>query len=912
MYEIQGCDKAGNPVVKSSAESAKNDYTEMTAHGSDAFISHYKVIDTTAPTGTLDIGNYYHVTMNSGGSNTLRTSGYDPYREETHAIINIAGSDQSPIRIGYDIVSTVADTRSFDQNYANDNRTSSSVSGEQVFNIANLVLMDRAGNRSGFIGSGQTSANKIYLDVTPPANYDVEKPVATITSTTKVTRRSADGRDLYGGGVSLGLKVVDPGSRVRSAGLDSIHYTVKADGKTIVDETVDKNSDKAPLYNETSLDYEWSLDLPVHSGGVYETNDIVVTVDAVDNAGNKADTVEYKFGIDTVGPEITVTYDNNSAQHDKYFRENRTATVTVLDRNVDDGKISIKTEAGVPKGYSYTSGGGNGREDIWTKKISYAADGDYTLNISGTDALGNKATVKYVGTATQDFTIDKTKPVITVTFDNNDVRNGKYYKDVRNATVSINEHNFLASEVKIVPSASIQSGRGSQPSVRTGGFGGSGDRHAANVGFLDDGNYSMVVDYTDMAGNEAQQVVVDEFVVDTTAPTIRFNDIPEINGGDVAPVVTVDDTNFSADLFNMVIAGVRRKDHKLAFGTAFGAYGGTASFRNIEVRKENDDIYTITAAITDLAGNESEATLKFSVNRFGSTFDYGNKETRSLVDTYYANKEKEVQLIENNVNKLTSHTVLLYWNGEIRTLAEGTDYTVEENPVTGGYSYVYKLNSDNFSGEGIYNVVIQSEDEAGNKNTNSSVKIDGGTESVPVEFQIDKTLPTSSLGGFDTDKYQFNASSLNINVKPTDDVKLASVKITRYDSSGNALEDPVYYSYNEAEIASGKAQDLSKVLDSDGRIAYTVDGYNRDQYLEVVTTDAASNNSDDHTYSEPEGGHGVIRGTAQRMLVTSNLVAHYTHTPWMIIMTVSASGFVIFLLFWKRRKDDEDKNQATM
>lgn len=903
MYEISGCDKAGNPLVQSGAESKKGDYTETVAQGSGTFVTHYKVVDTEPPTGTLDIGDYYHVTMGRGGSNTLRVKGYDPYRKETKAAIRIRSNDRSPVRIDYDVVSTTTGTRSFERGYADDNRASGSVSGEQIFNVANLVLTDRAGNRSGFIKRGQTDANRIYLDVTPPTGYDIEKPVATVTSTTKVTKRSADGRDLYNRSVSLGLKVADPGAHVKSAGLRSVHYTVRADGRAVIDRTVDKNSDRAPLYNEQSLDYEWSLDLPVRSGGVFETNDIVVTLDAADNAGNRADTVTYKFGIDTEGPEVTVTYDNNSAQHGKYFKENRTATVTVLDRNIDDGGIKIRTQADVPAGYQYSSGGGNGAEDTWTKKITYASDGDYTLDIGGTDALGNRAAVRYIGTAAQEFTIDKTKPVISVTFDNNDVRNGRYYKDARNATVSIAEHNFLADEVKIVPTAGNPSGRGSRPDVRTGGFGGAGDRHTANVGFTADGRYSMTVNYTDMAGNPAEEVSVGEFVIDTTKPAIRFYGISQINGGSAAAAITVDDTNFSADLFYVKVAGTKKKDRSLPYGSrAFGTYGGTVSFKNIEARKENDDIYTITASLTDLAGNTSEESVTFSVNRFGSTFGCYDRATKRLVRTRYVNKEKKIRLVENNVNKLKDSTVTLYCDGENRTLVQGDDYTLEEKAVKGGFRYIYSLRAGNFSDEGLYSVVIQSEDEAGNKNTNASVKTDGGTDIVPVEFRIDKTRPASTLGGFDTDKYRFNENCLHINIKPTDDVRLASVRIARYDSRGNVLGNPVFYSYDEADIASGKAKDLSEAADEEGRIAYTVEGCDRDQYLEVIAQDAAGNDSDDHTYSEPENGSSVIRGTAQRMLVTKSVAAHYTHAPGMVVLTVVIAGGTVFFIIWERRK----------
>ena len=77
--------------------------------------------------------------------------------------------------------------------------------------------------------------------------------------------------------------------------------------------------------------------------------------------------------------------------------------------------------------------------------------------MSGTDALGNPASVVYTGEAPQEFIIDRTPPLIEVLWDNSDVRNGKYYNRQRCALIRITDLSFDMSTVKILPfSRSVQ------------------------------------------------------------------------------------------------------------------------------------------------------------------------------------------------------------------------------------------------------------------------------------------------------------------------------------------------------------------------------------------------------------------------------------------------------------------------
>ena len=79
-----------------------------------------------------------------------------------------------------------------------------------------------------------------------------------------------------------------------------------------------------------------------------------------------------------------------------------------------------------------------------TCQVSFPADGDYTFTLGCTDLAGNSGEYGQ----TDEFTIDKTIPVITVSYDNNSARNGNYFKEVRTAIIKVQEHNFNSADVR--------------------------------------------------------------------------------------------------------------------------------------------------------------------------------------------------------------------------------------------------------------------------------------------------------------------------------------------------------------------------------------------------------------------------------------------------------------------------------
>ena len=59
--------------------------------------------------------------------------------------------------------------------------------------------------------------------------------------------------------------------------------------------------------------------------------------------------------------------------------------------------------------------------------------------------------------------MDRTAPVVSVTFDNDDAQNGIYYQAPRTATISVRERNFSAALISIQPVAQADKGTDAAP-----------------------------------------------------------------------------------------------------------------------------------------------------------------------------------------------------------------------------------------------------------------------------------------------------------------------------------------------------------------------------------------------------------------------------------------------------------------
>lgn len=313
----------------------------------------------------------------------------------------------------------------------------------------------------------------------------------------------------------------------------------------------------------------------------------------------------------------------------------------------------------------------NGSRPEFTFDQPFDTDGHYELYAEFSDYANNRSNRASIG----EFTIDKTAPVISVTW-NSPAGNAPYYRETRVATITVTEHNFDGSLFTVDTTGSKS------------GWTSSGDTHTMTVTFDADGAYTMNITGRDQAGNEASAYTEPTFYIDKTAPTVTIagtvqrygldrgetdeskrenyynGDIS--NDGEMPDAQNPEETLQDHHAYNGSVAPVIQfRDQS---GTGYNFYtGGTASYtltggkhgdlttsgtfspeivavndgagtgENYQFSDfgllvandggshnvydpEADDVYTLAAQFSDAAGNEAKASVVFSVNRYGSNY----------------------------------------------------------------------------------------------------------------------------------------------------------------------------------------------------------------------------------------------------------------------------------------------------
>ena len=720
-------------------------------------------------------------------------------------------------------------------------------------------------------------------------------------SRAKASYKDNSGLDLYSGNVNARVVFEDAYAGIKDAEIKVSDYTNTVTNTISV--SVDNNGNitssgngsvtvtgtKAKNTNDNLI-----TNIVVDYVVTDNSNNIKITTSMTDRAGNKTDNVKDSLSIDKTKPAIGVKYDNNEHTTyggNDYYKADRTATVTVTERNFDE---SLVEAAIMRNGGRYTTIGGwthnNNAADpdksTHVAKIVYNTDGDFTFDIAVKDKAMNSAD-KFTQ---QKFTVDKTAPVIDVSFDNNSAKNGNYYKADRTATIKITEHNFNSgSQYVNIP---VTAEGATAPSVV--GWSGSGDDHNATVSFNKDGKYSFTVDYTDLAGNKAVQKKVDSFYIDKTAPEVEITGVADHQAynGTVAPVVTYRDDNFTDDHdFKFTRIDINSKsDDTSKFDYDTDGNGVTEfiyKYRDFAEVLENDGIYNFTVELSDKAGNSTSKSVTFSVNRFGSTFK-ASDESEKLIKNGYTNAEQDIVVEEINVSPLTKHSVTLAKSGGNSTeLVENTDYKfTSSNNGNEWCKSVYTVNKKNFSDEAAYTVTIMSVDKAKNTNNNRMADSSLSTEQknkreCAISFVVDKTSPLVSITG----------------IKDNELYKEASKKVKIVCEDDNLDKSKLVVTLDNKKLAEG--EDYTIVDDKDGSIAGMITA---EIVLKAETGGIKENLK--VTIGDLAGNTG--EKSVDNFILSANIFQRFFANPVLVICTFAGLALVIaaviFFVAKKRKK----------
>ena len=749
------------------------------------------------------------------------------------------------------------------------------------------------------------SGNVSYVS-TNGAVLDTQAPKINVTLPTDIN-------GIYASNVNVGVSVSDNAATGVVSGIRSVSYKVTSLGQQT--QTGDLYTYTATAGSLNDLTKSVSRNFTVDAG-LNNSNDVQIEVTAVDNAGNTYKTTNV-IKIDITAPTIEVSYDNNSGDttfgDDTYFKESRTATVKVTERNFDPAKVIPVIEAsagGVPSisGWTTVGGSGNGDDTVNIATIYYGNDADYTFNISAEDIVGNKSgDVNYGNSlAPTKFTVDKTVPVISVAYDNNNAAEAGFYKEQRTATVTIQEHNFETSRVVLTMNATDNGNPASAPTIS--GWSGSGDTHTATISFASDAVYTWTLAYTDKAGNKATDLENQSFCVDLTKPAITISGINPNSAnntdGNIGFAIECTDTNFGT--FTPVLTAVVYENGSFATKEIEGSASSVGNGERIEYGNlEEDGMYSLRCAAVDKAGNaydtvnivdedgvsstvnlqDGDNLIDFSVNRNGSTFAL-NDYSMDVVNDYYVQETAEdIVFYETNADELLNYNIKLNGNA----LKEGNDYKVTESGGDGSwYRYEYAVNKSLFDDEGEYNLVVESEDKATSM-AYSDLK------NVSADFVIDRTAPTFTISGIEEDG-NYRGTSQNVTLVPTDDGgKLGHVKVTILDKDGK----------EQKVISDMSGDELTKYLNgNDGKIKFKVpEGVN--QQVAILCADCSIGT---------DGGTNTTDFIYKGITVSSNaFILFFENKPLFYgVLGVVAAAIIVptgFVIYKKKRKTKKEASE---
>lgn len=677
----------------------------------------------------------------------------------------------------------------------------------------------------------------------------------------------------------------------------------------------------------------WRTNGDVHSITITYSGDANYTfdVDYSDLAKNAAeDYVADHFTVDTVAPRITgVSYSTSvletvlSSVSFGFYNAKMTVTVTAEDdtAGIHQFNYSYLTAAGVSSvnaqlldqvideaGIKYSDGGRTATMTFEIPKMALGSDNQFngTVKFDATDRSDNKVEQS----ENKRIVVDNIAPTATVSYNEPvNTQNGiSYYDGNINGTITINEANFYAEDVSVM----VSRDGGAAQTLATSWSDSSVDTHIGSFTLTDDADYIVTINYRDKSGNTMTEYQSSQMTIDTKIeePTYSINGVAKSgdDGGAYKNEANIsfnfEDQNFDTQTVKLVRTRFNEtKDVTADFvKVGLNEKGGSGSF-DVAKKVDNDGIYVLTVTMTDKAGHSTESHIKFTINRYGSVYEYSDYLTSLIKDggQYIAKNgdaaiTDDLVITEYNADRIVkgSLKIVITRDGETIDTKFTASPEASDNTAIGSsgwYQYVYTISKENFTEDGVYNITITSEDATGNTSTSvpdNSVAANGEKILDVMTFTVDTTAPEiRNIVGLD--KKIVNAQE--------QDVKYTIVDV------GGLKQIEVIVNGQTADTITDFGDDLNSYAGT-----FTLSESNEAQTVQLKVTDLAGNVTDTASDDFNPGERFVFNDVIT--VSTNFFVRWYANAP---LFWGSIGGVVVvtagiwLLIVAKRKKNAEEK-----
>ncbi|WP_434923772.1 Ig-like domain-containing protein [Enterobacter asburiae] len=437
-------------------------------------------------------------------------------------------------------------------------------------------------------------------------------------------------------------------------------------------------------------DGTWTAAIPAADVSALNAGTIAVTVEGQSAAGNPV-SISHDVKVDLAAVAISI---NPIASDDVINAAEKGADLVLSGStsNVEENQTVTITFGG--KSYTATvDASGNWTATVPSADLGSLKDGDASVQVSVTNVNGNSAS------AGREYSVDATAPTVSIEIvsDNNIINAAEAQQDlvvngVTNAeagqtvTVTLNGVDYTTT---------VQANGNWSVTVPS-----------ADLSGITDGNYTISAAVSDKAGNPAS--ADRDVLVDTTVPQLTINTVSDddvINSTEHAQALIVTGSVTGAAAGDVVTVTLNGKSYTATLD-ASGNWSVGVPAADVTALAAGD--YTITAVLTDKAGNSNSATHGVEVNLTAPVL---------TIDTVSGDD------VINNVEKTQDLTI----SGTASGLAAGAVVTVMLNGKAysaqvddnGKWTTTVPAEQVGALGEALYTVTASATDSVGN-NTSTS------------------------------------------------------------------------------------------------------------------------------------------------------------------------------------------------